>query len=464
VATKKDLVEAYSFSRRRLVTAFVSGAPGGREVEPARPARSIVGGLAFAVLLVAGAAIAGVFSSSVDPGWADSQSLVISKEEGTAYVIVDDSSHPELHPILNITSAKLILGPDPHLQVIPDEYINTVHRGTDLGILGAPADVPAPSTLVPSGWTACTDARHGIRLDVSRAHTVSATGRGGLLVQVGGERYVVAESRPDDQGRTQAYRYHLVDSPARDNLLRGLQLPPWRSATPVTASWLNLFPPGGDLSLDSFHLTGLGQRFTQGDFSARVGDVVNTTSGYELVTQQGLADLDPFAFAVYTNLAIPVRVDPQAVAPPNVSATRPPFLDAGWPATTLTQVFGEQCGQLEARAGQPPVVHLARDPQGNASAAGVDAGDNSPVVDDGAGAYVLSGSFGDSSGGHPFLVDSKGQAYPLVGGDAPSQLGYGGYRPPVVPDSWIALFDKGVELSKNLALCSPRLDRTSSCG
>ena len=32
MATKKDLVEAYSFSRRRLVTAFLSGAPGGREV------------------------------------------------------------------------------------------------------------------------------------------------------------------------------------------------------------------------------------------------------------------------------------------------------------------------------------------------------------------------------------------------------------------------------------------------
>ncbi len=47
MATKKDLVEAYSFSRRRLVTAFVSGAPGGREVEPSRPGRTIVGGLAL---------------------------------------------------------------------------------------------------------------------------------------------------------------------------------------------------------------------------------------------------------------------------------------------------------------------------------------------------------------------------------------------------------------------------------
>ena len=59
MATKKDLVEAYSFSRRRLVTAFVSGAPGGREVEPSRPGRTIVGGIALAVLMIAGLAADG---------------------------------------------------------------------------------------------------------------------------------------------------------------------------------------------------------------------------------------------------------------------------------------------------------------------------------------------------------------------------------------------------------------------
>ena len=59
MATKTDLVEAYSFSRRRLVTAFVSGAPGGREVEPARPGRALVGGLALALLVVAGGAVTG---------------------------------------------------------------------------------------------------------------------------------------------------------------------------------------------------------------------------------------------------------------------------------------------------------------------------------------------------------------------------------------------------------------------
>src|SRR6059036_2592783 len=100
MATKKDLVEAYSFSRRRLVTAFLSGAPGGREVEPARPGRTIVGGLALAVLLIAGAAIASVLAARTDEDW-NKQGLVVSKQKAATYVILKDEKHPTLIPIEN---------------------------------------------------------------------------------------------------------------------------------------------------------------------------------------------------------------------------------------------------------------------------------------------------------------------------------------------------------------------------
>ena len=69
MATKKDLVEAHAFSRRRLVTAFVSGAPGGREVEPVRPGRVLIGGVALSVLLLAGAAIAGFLLGRPPAEW-----------------------------------------------------------------------------------------------------------------------------------------------------------------------------------------------------------------------------------------------------------------------------------------------------------------------------------------------------------------------------------------------------------
>ncbi len=62
MSATRDLVEANSFSRRRLVTAFVSGAPGGQEVEPARDGRLLVGGLVLALLLVGGTVIVTVLA------------------------------------------------------------------------------------------------------------------------------------------------------------------------------------------------------------------------------------------------------------------------------------------------------------------------------------------------------------------------------------------------------------------
>ena len=106
MSTKRDLVEAHAFSRRRLVTAFVSGAPGGREVEPNRPGRAIIGGVALAILLVAGAAIAGVFSPRTQANWRDA-GIVIAKESGNNYVVIENGD--PLRPT-DPVSARLIFG------------------------------------------------------------------------------------------------------------------------------------------------------------------------------------------------------------------------------------------------------------------------------------------------------------------------------------------------------------------
>jgi hypothetical protein len=79
MTTRRDLVEAYSFSRRRLVTAFISGAPRGGETESPRPGRTIVAGVVLAILVVAGAAVTRTLSpnlaeegpsAQLDPGHA----------------------------------------------------------------------------------------------------------------------------------------------------------------------------------------------------------------------------------------------------------------------------------------------------------------------------------------------------------------------------------------------------------
>lgn len=471
MATKKDLTEAYAFSRRRLVTAFVSGAPGGREVEPARPGRTIVGGLALAVLLVAGAAIAGVFSPRVDEGWADRPGLIISKESGAAYVITEgeEGEEPVLRPVINITSAKLILGPDVAPTVIPDEYINEKERGDDIGILGAPANVPDEARLIESGWTACTDLDQGdgIRVAVSEESEVETPDNGGLLVRVKGDPavYVIAAGRPEDSEEVRAYSYRVPDSRVRDNLLDAVGLAQASSASPVPEEWLALFPRGGDLTRDAFGLEGEGgpatyARGLAGLEAAEIGDVVGTPGETLLLTLAGPAALDPFPAGVYL-----AGDEPDIVLdePPALDRDEPPYLDAKWPADPVTPVLGQQCAQLSAVAGERPGVQIVQNPAGEASAEDVERGDRSVVVDAGAGAFVLSGGWDQPTGGEPHVMDAKGQRYPLVGAATAGQLGYADYAAPTVPDPWVELFDRGVALSPTSALCPPTLKTGKSC-
>lgn len=474
MATKKDLTEAYAFSRRRLVTAFVSGAPGGREVEPARPGRTIVGGLALAVLLVAGAAVAGVFSPRVEEGWADSPGLIVSEETGAAYVITAaaEGEEPVLRPVINITSAMLILGPDTEPQIIPDEEIEAEPRGDDIGILGAPATVPAPDRLIDDGWTACADGDGGIRVEVTRdpGRKPVEPGRA-LLVEVPGDRddavYVIAESGPSEvETETRAYSYRVPSSPGRDNLLDLIGLDEDETAVPVPEEWLALFPAGGELSRDSFGLTDVGQTPYYADEipelrDHEIGDVVATSTGTKLLlTEEDPVTLSEFAYGVYAGSES--LDEPPVVSALELGRGTPTYREARWPADPVTPVVGEQCAQLVASADRRPAAFVVTDPDAP-GVEEVEGGKRDVAVDAGGGAYVLAGDWDDTTGGDPHLIDAKGERYPLVGVDTPRLLGYGDYAAPHVPDSWLELFWEGVALSQNAALCPPRLEQAQPC-
>jgi hypothetical protein len=139
MASKRDLVEAQAFCRRRLVTAFLSGAPGGREVEPARPGRTIVGGVALALLLMAAAAVSSVLAGHTTLDWSRS-GLVISQEKGQLYVITGTKTHPVLDPVVDITSARLILGPSVQPVIVPERTIQAQTIGPEIRVQGARPD------------------------------------------------------------------------------------------------------------------------------------------------------------------------------------------------------------------------------------------------------------------------------------------------------------------------------------
>lgn len=471
MATKRDLVEAHAFSRRRLVTAFVSGAPGGREVEPSRPGRTLVGGAALAVLLAAGALIAGVFVPRAPADWRN-PGLVVSRDG--LYVITEESDPTVVRPVLNVTSARLILGSDEveHPVTVPQDEIDRQQVEEDIGILGAPRDVPAPDRLIDTGWTACTTPGGGVRLTVSASPQVRDAPSGGLVVRNRGAYYLVAEGGSTTAQPVGTHRYRLPgQSGIRDNVLTAIGLPASVYAADVSDEWLALFPEGGALAATSMGVAGAGDPDPLAGgpsgipAGARIGDVVDDGLAPLLLTRDGPAQLDEFAMAVY--LQLPGRYVPalletdQAVT---AGRARAPYASAGWPTTLLDAVPGELCARLDATVGAAPVVHLATDPGEAASAVGVAAGARAVRVDEGAGAYVLSGSWDDASRGAPFVVDARGRAYPLVGSDAPELLGYADVPAPVVPDSWVQLFDAGVPLSRDAALCSPYSSAGDECG
>ncbi|GAB3195759.1 hypothetical protein GCM10027062_03390 [Nocardioides hungaricus] len=473
MATKKDLVEAYSFSRRRLVTAFVSGAPGGREVEPSRPGRTIVGGVALAVLLAAGAAIAGVFAPRTPEDW-NQPGLIISKETGAAYVILE-SRQDELRPVINTTSAKLILGAGSEPTLISQDTIDDQRIGEDIGILGAPASVPTPSLLINSGWTACTGDERGIRVSVAAAPDVTPVAGGGLVVRSGRKYFVVAQAGAADGS---AYAYPLPPQisragPETDSLLEDIGLPAASvGAVRVPREWLNLFPAGAPLDLSSLRLEGFGDRpsepLPEEAGQARVGDVLETEDGsLFLVTDTGPVLLGDFAAALYPRLVRPdgtvAEPIPIATAPPAYRASKEFLLDTSWPEDRLTQLDTDPCAQLTAVGGEAPVAALAG--PGDATAVGsLTARQKDPVVDPGRGAYVLSGDWsGRATGASPFLIDAKGRADPLVGAGAADQLGYADVEVPVVPDTWVELFRCGVNLSQDAALQPPTEGSPRTC-
>ena len=482
MATKKDLVEAYSFSRRRLVTAFVSGAPGGREVEPSRPGRTIVGGIALAVLLMAGAAIGGVFKPQVKIDW-DEPAFIIAKDEGVNFVIVeksDSSGEPQLRPILNVTSAKLILGSDleEKTKTVPLKEINdNTETGPTIGILGAPATVPETSQLIQDGWSACTGDDLGIQVDLAAEPDATPSISTGFVVQsiptsarAGKGPGKSAEPVPwliatttDNGAVTRAYRYRL---PAKggDTITTNLGLDSPDDAPVVPPDWLALFSEGGSLDPAGFQLSGVGKapdpalRQALGA-QARVGDFFRVGEDVYLITQDKALKLSPFAAKVFGSIQFkgfkPKQLSTDGAG---VRSTDSSFQDrTHWPLGALTKAqTGEVCATMLGSPDGVPVIGMAQQPSEAASAAGINPGEVETRVDPGAGAFVQVGDILSSfDQTETYLVDDRGISYPL-GPEADSYLGYGDEDGTRLPDAWNQLFDEGVLLSRDAALCPPR--------
>lgn len=435
MATKKDLVEAQSFSRRRLTTAFVSGAPGGREVEPDRPLRAVVGGMALSVVLVLGSMAFGWLRSSLPDDWKNDR-LVIAEDSGARYVSINEV----LHPVVNTVSARLLIDSTKFKVVaVPDEELADIDRGATLGILGAPDSLTPPDRLVGSGWLSCLGAGEEVTTAIGRDRRGQPADGSAVLVRSGERTFVV------DGGM----RYPVAD---RDVSAVSVALRlDGRPAVAAPAEWLNLFPEGP--ALRPLTVEDLGKPLAGLPGGATVGSVLRLVSDGRsyLVTPRGDRELlTDVALAMYRigsgASSREIEVQPAQLA--RLQDTPQRIAPTTWPDRLPTVLETTPCATLRAAPGSPPEVSLT-----TVSAAPTASERGRTTVDNGDGALVRAVS-GQVLGKGPVLaIDQTATAYAIENPDTEvlARLGYTPDDVVPVPVAWTELFRTGPSLGTDAA-------------
>lgn len=439
MSSKRDLVEAHSFNKRRLITAFLSGAPGGREVEPVRYGRPLVGGIIVTALVLVGAAVSGFLKPTVPDDWLD-HGLVVGKQSGSRFV----SSKGTLYPVINTTSARLLLG-SLKVDFVPDDKIAQQPQGPAIGITGAPDVLPSAGHLQPSGWTACTNGQQGINVSLAAHSGVTAAGDAAFLAQTSDGEYVVS-------GKD---RYELPNDSYRAATLRALGMDGVPART-VPGQWLDLLDLGSPLK--PFTVPDEGKPANTGVSGLdTVGTPVKVDGRpYVLGAGKRLYAMTDFAYALYLSSGQGANLRPVSLSAGDVSGLQTvndpgaqPFPD-DWPTAAVTPYTSTDnpCVRLSAEAGRAPYAELGT-PTGKTALA--DGGSVTRHVDVGSGAVVRSSVGGVINSGDVYLVGAGGERY-AIGTDGTSSsvlssLGYGNVTPVPVPASWLQLFSDGPELS-----------------
>jgi len=405
MATKKELIDAQGFSRRRLLSAFIGGAPGGKELEPAQPLRAVVAGIALTAMVILGGVFYGLIRPGLPDGWENNR-LILASDTGARYVSLDGT----LYPVINTASARLIIEADEFAVITTDQAtLDGIEIGATLGILGAPDALATPEQLINDGWSACQrDAQTALAISTQiQANAVDDA----TVVRVNDVLYVISGQ----------YRYK-VDPAAEDPILRAVGL---SSVTPedVDSNWLGLFTEGADLN--PIVVKNAGTRITGSDLV--IGSAIHpqgtADSNLFLVTADSeLAELSPLAYQLFLlgsggELGEAEDVSPTGANLPNSDV---PAGGIDWPKEALTPLVTEEntCALLTHVDGEPlTVLGTLRD--------------DSPITDDELG-VTMEGGHGSlvytGNGDAPpiYLIDESGTMYAIPGAteDVLARLGY----------------------------------------
>ncbi|MGH3310975.1 MAG: type VII secretion protein EccB [Streptomyces sp.] len=161
MASRRDELNAYTFAKKRLVAQFLQPSPTGTEEGAPRPLRAVVPGLIIGVVIMAGFGAWGMFKPQVPKGWDKvEENIIIGSESTTRYVVLKTGKREQLHPVLNLASAKLLLDPSKGTKPIKvdEKFLDSgkLPHGATIGIPYAPDRLPdAEEAGSNKRWAVC---------------------------------------------------------------------------------------------------------------------------------------------------------------------------------------------------------------------------------------------------------------------------------------------------------------------
>ncbi|OZD76024.1 type VII secretion protein EccB [Rhodococcus sp. 05-2255-3B1] len=461
--TTKWQVGGYRFLVRRMEHALIR-----RDArmlhDPMRSqTRALLVGVVIACIGLAGCAALALFRPQDKIGDA---SIVVGKDSGAMFVKVDDV----FHPVLNLASARLIVGKPDDPSTVQESELSSRPRGALVGIPGAPSALPHDGDGNAQSWTVCDT--------VDPIAGVTST-----TVLVGDPRYgdstaALAESEAflwTSNGT--AYLVHDgTRSPVDLNnraVVRALGLED-ATPSPVSTGLLNSVPESPPIAAPFVPRAGEAPAFP---FDGRtIGSVVKVAGRdvqYYVVLEDGIQAIDetaallikftdsqgsPDIAAVNPDLLADAPTTSSGLEVSTFPATTPEIVDTGErPVGCLTWeplavADGGPSARLVESAGRGLPLETGALPVALAQADGGGDAVDQVYLAPGSGGFVRSTGISTSSTrqGSVFFVADTGVRYGVDGPEAASALGFG----PPAPAPWqiLQLLGSGPTLGRGQAL------------
>ena len=451
-------------------------------VDPLRTqSRSVAMG---ALIVVTGLAGCFVFSLIRPNGQAGNNAVLADRSTAALYVRVGD----QLHPVLNLTSARLIVGKPVNPTTVKSAELDRFPRGNLIGIPGAPERM-AQNTSRDATWTVCdavsgtSRGAHSLGVTLiagppdSRGARASALASAqGVLVENGASTWLLWDGK-----RSQI---DLADHAVTNALGLGVGVSEVPAPRPVALGLFNAIPEAPSLTAPAIPNAGAAPGFP---VPAPIGAVVvssavdrnsSDTVQYYAVLPDGLQPISPVLAAILRNsnsygIQQPPRLGADEIAKLPVSrmldaarypdqqvslvdAARDPVTCAYW-----SKPAGAATSSLSLLSGSalpvPDAVHTL-DLVGSANGAARVA----LVPGTGYFTQTVGGGVSAPAAGSLFWVSDTGVRYGIdtEADNGPGAAGHGktiealGLTPPAVPIPWsmLSLFATGPTLSRADAL------------